>query len=43
VAWRCREALKRKIRAARDDFLKEVEVCCDLRHDHLVHILGYGE
>jgi hypothetical protein len=30
------QALKRKLSAARDDFVKEVEVCCDLRHEHLV-------
>ena len=35
-------SLRRKLEAARDDFVKEIEVCCDLLHPNLVRILGYA-
>jgi hypothetical protein len=37
-----RQALAAKARLIANDFVTEVEVCCDLNHPHLVQFLGYA-
>ena len=37
------EVLKRKVQEVMNDFVAEVEVCCDLNHPNLARLLGYSE
>ena len=36
------DEFQRKLQEVRDDFVKEVEICCDLAHPNLVSLLGYS-
>jgi serine/threonine protein kinase len=35
--------LKMKVEEVMDDFVTEIEVCCDLNHPNLARLLGYTE
>jgi serine/threonine protein kinase len=37
-----RRQLEKELRRIRDDFVQEVEVCCDLNHPNLVQLMGYA-
>ncbi len=37
------QTLKRKVQEVMDNFVTEVEVCCDLNHPNLARLLGYAE
>jgi serine/threonine protein kinase len=37
-----RRQLEKELRGIRDDFVQEVEVCCDLNHPNLVQLMGYA-
>lgn len=36
------EAFSEKLREVRDDYVREIEICCDLHHENLVALLGYS-
>eukprot|EP01047_Picozoa_sp_COSAG01_P045942 COSAG01_NODE_4272_length_5193_cov_7.742638_4_plen_95_part_00 len=42
VSEEARAELKKKARAVVEDFVQEVEVCCDLNHPNLVALMGYA-
>ena len=37
------EAVREQVEEIVKDFVTEVEICCDLKHENLVRLLGYAD